>query len=216
MNLSLLRTAKHLTFAITALVLAANPGFASKTERDDKSHDSSEMFDVPIKGIGRVVIVDKADEYWLLLEDDEVKDRIVNEFNTRTLLGLETHPNGSAAIKVRLMGISIPQYNLTKNKMGVPSPVIKEVSNAVPSEIKSREVVFHCYGRDKRRIALCSIYVNGTDYGYSLLLRGYSKYNKLYGDHPVHHDQYRNAAASAKQQEAGIWAPYYEFLYPDE
>lgn len=148
-----------------------------------------------VSGIGQIQYVVDGDTYKLAIRDAR-KLAIIRK--TATPANIKGN-----AIRMRMLGIDTEESVHTD--AGRNSAFGKHTSDFVKNELTGATVNYTCEGAGRYGRPLCSISVNGTDYGARLISLGLSPYLTKYGNHPWLDTEYRMAERSAQARKIGIW-----------
>lgn len=170
---------------------------------------------LPVTGTGRIVKINSGDRYWMRLdnEGEDGFDKTLKDFDDRAKNSTFRF-QGVPLIRVQLINISSNYERLPKKHWTKVSPVIEEAAIFASKKLYNSAVDFECFGPDDKDEILCAIYQDGHDFGYSMLVKGFSEYIKKYGLRDTYHDEYEKAQELAISKKVGIWKPFYFFQYP--
>ncbi len=69
----------------------------------------------------------------------------------------------------------------------------KQASDYSKGMLTGKNIDYKCWDMGKYNRAICSISLDGKDYGITLIENGYSEYVTKFGKHPYLHKEYKNA-----------------------
>lgn len=144
----------------------------------------------PVTGEGGVGYVIDGDTYWIYAEDPEVFDQV-----TRDAGRSHVRP-ASLGFKARILNIDTPESKHVDPSRNTELGAI--VSQVVQAELSNQPITFTCEGVGKYGRPLCTVYLNGEDYGLSLIRRGYATYLTRFGNHKWNHEGYLQAEKEGK------------------
>lgn len=141
-----------------------------------------------VSGSGRINYIVDGDTF-----DVQTDRKTINSMLNNNLVGHKYANTQNYVFRVRLANVdtaeSVHEDESQNSQRG------KNTSNYVKNMINGKNVKFECYEKGNYDRAICSIEVNGTDLGYTLIKEGYSPYITDWGDHPSNHWMYRKAQA---------------------
>ena len=111
---------------------------------------------------------------------------------------------GDLSFKVRLLNVGTEESAHRNPKKNTEFGRLS--SQVAKRELSGQRVVFKCKGVGKYGRPLCSIYVNGNDFGQGLVERGISRYVTSWGVHPWADKGYSASEYYAKKNRLGIWS----------
>ena len=141
-----------------------------------------------VKGDGYVYRVIDGDTYSVNINQRSVYNQLKNASKGKQLSYLNDKYKN---FTIRLANINTAEskhYDPSKNtKFG------KQTSNYVKGVLQKKKIKFTCWDHGVYGRAICSISLNGKDFGLTLIENGYSKYIDGFGKHPYLNDQYKKA-----------------------
>lgn len=142
----------------------------------------------PVYGEGEIVRVVDGDTYVLRVGTSELLSMMESGVSSKIV------DKSDLSVKLRMFGINTPESVHPDKRKNTKEGV--EISKYVKSYLNGREVEYICFGIGYYGRPLCSIGVEGRDFGIHLIENCMSDYVTKYGEHPYFHDEYEAAMKS--------------------
>lgn len=140
---------------------------------------------------GKVTRVIDGDTYWVALDSLSDWQKITVNVSSKNKRLRDR------SLKVRLLAVNTEESVHPQQSRNTDFG--RETSALVKQELTGQRVVLSCNGVGRYQRPLCSLSVNGSDYGISLIKRGFSPYITRFGNHPWQHSEYVAAELAAKR-----------------
>lgn len=184
-------------------VLCSSPSFSQSIDNCHPDQFTLIESSCPMRGRGQLVQVDSSQMMWIKPTDNNSN---LNLDRTMNNLRKDDSRNRSKGIKIKLLGVNnyLASINMSSNKK-----LEKEAFDFLADFLLGKEVTYTCFFIDKRDNLNCEVDYQDNDIGLLFIQKGQSPYYTKEGIHPIRNSEYKNAETKAKEEQVGVWGPFY-------
>lgn len=114
----------------------------------------------------------------------------LRNFASKTEDGLKYFNNKYKSFRIRLSNTDTAESEHPDESRNSASG--KKASDYTKSQLTGKSISYSCWDVGYFKRMICSVSLNGQDYGINLIENGYSVYYTKYGIHPFMHNEYKS------------------------